>query len=218
MNAEALVFDIETVGVAIDDHPINQENKDYLRGKIEKKRAVKDDERTDLDKEKDFCGLDVDLAKVVCISTFDGEQSRTMTIQNTDLERDIIEWFWGILRDQKPQRIVSFNGKNFDLPIIVRRSMLYNLKPTTKHISLEKYDSLFHYDLADYLGNYQTPLKRLDFYCDLYGITKESGGFKGDEIRGLFEQGKTQDIATKCEGDVKATYELYKKVKPYIRK
>lgn len=218
MTDKVLVFDIETFGGLIDDEPLCQSNKDYLHGKIEKKRAVKDDPRTDEDKERDFCGLDVDLAKVICIGLYDGKQAESMVISDLKDEKALIQWFWDKIVEHNPQKLVTFNGKTFDVPIMVRRTAFYRIPPIKNFLSLDRYPEC-HLDVGEKLSQYYPAnMKKRSFYVDYYTISKEEDENDGSEIRQLFLDGKTLEIVRKCEKDVKTTYGIYDLFKPFFRR
>jgi uncharacterized protein YprB with RNaseH-like and TPR domain len=216
------VFDIETVGTTLDEIGMSPKWIDYHRSKIEKKRAVKGDEREDTDKEKDFCALDTDLTNVVCICVHDGDETHSRVISSLSEEQALIKWFWDVLGVINPKTIVSFNGKAFDAPIVVKKSIKYDIEPTVP-LTLDKYDR-FHVDLADTYGAGawgSGSLKKMDFYSNFYlnsGVEEDSSRKDGSEIAELWHSGQFDEIVRKCSVDVQRTHRLYQKMRPFIKR
>ena len=220
MKDNVLVFDIETIGKTLDAYLFGVNTVDYLKNKLKKKRKTKGDERSEGEIERDFAAVDVDLARVICIGTYlvrdtpEGVcSSEVCFTTETVPEEDMIHGFIDYITKEKPTHVISFNGRNFDVPILARKAALYGL--FSPYLSLAR--NKRHIDLADYLGGYGgRNLKTLDFYCDLFRIGKEGCEFNGCDIRKLYDSGNWGGIRKKCCGDVKSTYELYAKLKGFL--
>ena len=64
--------------------------------------------------------------------------------------------------------------------------------------------------------SYQAP--SLDLSCDLVGVTSsKEGEIKAEDVYEAFKAGRIAEIADYCEHDVRATLEVYFKLKAYIR-
>jgi hypothetical protein len=224
-----LALDIETRGRPFNTLGLSENGVAYLAYKLGKKRSVGKEDESDVEKECSFCALDQDLAEVICISGFDGTRfwsispeitmateycgDQETVLDEASEEKDILTFFWNQVR--YTGRLVTFNGKAFDVPILQKRSALLGVKPTRK-ISCRKYDETEHCDLMGYLSGYDpSRTKSLDFYCDLYKIPKDFS-VTGRDIASLAAAGKWRDVAKKCIGDVQATHALYKKLEGSI--
>jgi len=203
-----IVLDIETVGSKIEDYGLHHTIETYLKAKFGRQRKAKTEE--------DWTVFDTDLAEIVCISLYMDDTMYSFT-QKDYRESEILNMFWDTIKTKTkhPYRIVTYNGKSYDIPIIIKKSAMYGITPT-RTISTKKYDEREHCDLFGMLSGYMpSNAKSLNFYCSLYGIDKCMDTTGGD-ISGLVKQGKWDDVAEKCEDDVMATYELYNRLKAFI--
>jgi len=72
--------------------------------------------------------LDPFLGKVIAIGFHDGER---FYYKNSEDEKHLLNWFWEHVAKLKPSKLVTFNGKTFDLPFLYLRSLKYQLKVHT---------------------------------------------------------------------------------------
>ena len=69
-----------------------------------------------------------------------------------------------------------------------------------------------------WLSDWNWPAPTLDLACDLVGVvTPKGGNIEAKDVARAFSEGKIKEIAAYCERDVKATLEVYLKIKNYIR-
>ena len=122
--------------------------------------------------------------------------------------------FWKII--SVTDRIISFNGRNFDIPFLMIRSALNKIKPT-KNLMRNRFDP-FHIDLLDQFTYYGITRKfNLDFYCHGFGIkSPKNNEVSGIEVKNLYEAGRIKDIAIYCAEDIRATAQLYKIWNEYL--
>ncbi|RDU57481.1 3'-5' exonuclease [Helicobacter sp. MIT 99-5507] len=138
-------------------------------------------------------------------------------------EQEIISDFLHYFNKHNP-KLVSFNGRNFDIPLIMLRAMKYNLNasayfeiqnPKYNKSKWENYRSRysenFHIDLLDCLGSFgAVRAMRLDIVCKMANIP---GKFdtSGDDVFRLYYENKIQQINDYCQSDVLNTYWLFLK-------
>lgn len=138
-------------------------------------------------------------------------------------EKEILGAFLDYLNAKQP-KLVSFNGRGFDLPMLLLRAMKYNLSAYAYFESdnpalnknkwenyRQRYSERFHVDLYDTLGHYGAGRSmRLDLVCAMSGLP---GKFDvhGDEVYRLYFEGKRREIDEYCQSDVLNTYWLYLK-------
>ncbi len=138
-------------------------------------------------------------------------------------EREILSEFLRYLNKNNP-KLVSFNGRNFDLPTIMIRAMRYNLSAEsyfeTDNVAHNKnkwenyrarYSENFHIDLLDAVSAFGAARGiKLDVICKMAGIV---GKFdtSGDDVYKLFHAGEFRKIDEYCQSDVLNTYWLYLK-------
>ncbi len=130
-------------------------------------------------------------------------------------EEEMIKGFFSYLKKKTP-RLVSFNGKNFDLPVLKYRAMKYEI------------DAPWLYKMGDKWNNYNQKYS-LDWHCDLADAFSDFGassrikmneacaclnlpgktGVDGSMVQEYFDQGRLQEIRDYCETDVVNTFLLY---------
>ena len=130
-------------------------------------------------------------------------------------ETELLSQFWQDLLYY--DQFITFNGRGFDCPFLMLRSAILKVPPT-RNLMPYRYDTKIHCDLLEQLTFYGATRKfNLDFYCKAFGIkSPKSEGVTGLDLGPLFHEGKFQDIAKYCIGDVKATAELYRRWSEYL--
>ncbi|MEW6006406.1 MAG: ribonuclease H-like domain-containing protein [Stygiobacter sp.] len=218
-----IVFDIETVGVEFDS--LSESQQEFLFRYAEMET---DDSKREFLKEeiKRSLSLYPFTAKIIAIGMLNA-QSEKLVVLYEGLEKDewkneennityismsefdMINYFWKYA--EKSKKIISFNGRNFDLPFLMMRSVINKLKPT-KNFLKNRFDSSSHIDLLEQFTFYGLTKKfNLDFYCHAFGIeSPKSKGITGMEVKEMYKAGLIKDIAVYCGKDVQATYQLYK--------
>jgi len=130
-------------------------------------------------------------------------------------EPEMLKSFWKIVK--VTDQIVTFNGRNFDIPFLMMRSAMLKVKPS-KNLIKSRYDKKSHIDLLEQFTFYGLTRKfNLDFYCNAFGIkSPKTDEASGMEVKNLYEAGRLRDIATYCSRDIYATYQLYKIWEEYL--
>ena len=126
--------------------------------------------------------------------------------------------------DRHNPKLVSFNGRIFDLPMLMTRAMKYNLscpayfetddrdlgKNKWEHYRA-RYSDRFHVDLMDHIGEFGAVRGlKLDHLCAMAGLPGKYD-VSGDQVMELYYAGKIDKIKEYCESDVLNTYWLYLK-------
>ena len=112
---------------------------------------------------------------------------------------------------------VTFNGRAFDVPFLVLRSAILGITPSRDLMEgryLYQQRTCKHVDLADQLSFYGAMYRKasLHMYCRAFGIESPKAlGVMGDDVSGLFKEGKSLAIARYNVHDVVATTRLYEK-------
>jgi predicted PolB exonuclease-like 3'-5' exonuclease len=121
----------------------------------------------------------------------------------------MLNLFWDYAA--KAERVITFNGRQFDVPFLILRSAMKGIKPTRKLLG-GKYSTKTHIDLLEEFTFHGLVRKfNLDFYCRAFGIDSPKGhGITGMDVRELYKAGRIKDIAIYCGDDVRATFELFK--------
>ena len=165
--------------------------------------------------------LPLPFHKVVAISAVFADEDRRFIEVKTSSgkdEKEKIERFFAII-DNKNPKLVSFNGRAFDLPMLLLRAMKYNLS-CPAYFNDEKnrwenyrsrYSERFHLDLLDVLGNFGAARAlKLDTICQMVGLP---GKFdvSGEDVLELYYENRLDKIESYCESDVLNTYLLFLK-------
>ena len=146
------------------------------------------------------------------VSTLDGEN-----------ERDKIAKFLTFIEDFNP-RLVSFNGRGFDLPMIMARAMCYDLSAAAYFETNDRdnnkskwenyrsrYDGRFHLDLLDHISDFGAVRGlKLDHICASVGLPGKYD-VHGDQVLQLYYGGEQAKIDEYCRSDVLNTYWLFLK-------
>ncbi len=151
-------------------------------------------------------------AKFIKVSSINGEN-----------EKEILEKFTKYVNKSNP-KLVSFNGKGFDLPLIAIRSMKYNIPFGGYYETQDKYNGKnkwenyrdrysgkFHLDLLDFIQDFGSIRGlNLDALCKTFGMPGKYDTH-GDQVLELFLNKEFDKIDEYCQSDVLNTYWLYLK-------
>jgi len=218
-----IVFDIETSAYPFES--LTESQQEYLLRYAEmetepdKKQKMTDDAIR-------YLSLYPLTAKCIAIGIYDIDKEKSFVYYESDKkeewasgddlvhykglpETEMLESFWKII--EVADQVVTFNGRNFDLPFLMIRSAMLKIKPS-KNLIKKRYNNSSHIDLLEQFTFFGLTRKfNLDFYCNAFGIespkTKEISGM---EVKNLYEAGKLKEIASYCSRDIYATYQLYK--------
>ncbi len=127
-------------------------------------------------------------------------------------EAELLERFWEILANKRP-RLVSFNGRSYDGPILMIRSAQLGIAPT-KHLVPNRYNIGEHCDLMDvfrFMGAWWDQYT-LDYWCRRFDIESPKGSVDGSQVARYYREGRIEEIGEYCLRDVRATGQLYSKV------
>ena len=123
-------------------------------------------------------------------------------------EREVVEKFWKLLEEKCP-RIVSFNGRVFDINVLKCKALQYGIDCGWYFNYGGKWDgyeypySNSHFDLTYKYGSYT-----LHEMCILLNIPCKLG-VDGSRVAEYFDDKKYKEIREYCETDVLATYLMY---------
>jgi 3'-5' exonuclease len=166
--------------------------------------------------------------QVVCVSFVeaeirhhpDGSEEYTLTDVRSggfehSLEKEIIQGFFQYMNRQKP-RLVSFNGRTFDLPVLKYRALKHGVPASWLWRGGDKwanyhsrYAADWHCDLIDVLSDNGASARiRLEEACSILGLPGKFG-VDGSAVTGMFEAGELGAIRRYCETDALNTYLVY---------
>jgi predicted PolB exonuclease-like 3'-5' exonuclease len=158
-----------------------------------------------------------EFGKIICISIgqikFDEQgvpQTANIRSFYGDDERVLLEEFNGVMQavfNKNPKiQLVGHNIKRFDMPWIVKRSLINGLKvPYQFHFQKQKpWENclLDTYEIWKFGGVNSTSL---DLICAALDIPSPKQDISNDQVSDRYWAGELENIKTYCEGDVKAT-------------
>ncbi|PAF47109.1 3'-5' exonuclease [Helicobacter sp. 12S02634-8] len=159
-----------------------------------------------------------------------GNFGKNATKASGELEEvDLLQEFFKFFDKHQP-KLVSFNGRGFDVPVLLLRAMRYNLSVCAYYEQdniahnkskwenyRQRFSERFHTDLLDSLGHFGMARNlRLDGVCAMLNIPGKYD-MSGDQVYQIYYD-KHQDMAQKrtqidtyCQSDVLNTYWVYLK-------
>lgn len=130
-------------------------------------------------------------------------------------EEKLLQGFFTYLERIKP-RLISFNGRTFDLPVLKYRAMVHGISAPWLHKSGDKWNSYgyryatdWHCDLLDVLSDFGASARvKLNEVCAAFGFAGKFG-VDGSMVATMIDEGKIDDVRNYCETDVLNTYLVY---------
>lgn len=216
-----VILDIETVGVNWDALP--QETQQYLLKYAETEKEV---ERT-----KSHLSLWALTSKVVVIGLLnpdtnkammlsqgppeqtpaDGHHGETFVSHFRGDEEAILTKFWELIPSYN--HYITFNGKGFDCPFVMLRSLILGITPT-RNLDTRRYSIYPHCDLLEVLTFFGATRKfTLQFWCQTLGIEDPKATFgDGSQVQAAYHDGRIEDLIDYNLADLLATARLYRVV------
>ena len=139
----------------------------------------------------------------VCVVTSEGKVETLKPLGPAADERTLLQAFWGGFGRHSGTRLVTYNGRKFDVPVLVQRALANGVSPAP--IYAGDYRQRFrdsHLDVMEVLSDYGSSLALSQHeMATLLGVPGKLG-VDGEDVRQLWADGKTDDIAAYCTCDV----------------
>jgi 3'-5' exonuclease len=224
-----LVFDLETCGDNFEDYPKKMQDYLWQFSETEEKKLEVINQLAfnpltarivaigmihfNLDKGCVFINTENDDR-----GTLDFSINHPNTVYLNGNETEIITKFWDIIRRRNINMFVTFNGREFDCPFLMLRSIYHKIKPSFNLMEGSDFNyKSYHIDLLKeftfntHSGRGARRKFTLDFYCQKFGIkSPKSEGINGSMIGELYKNKRFQEIADYCMSDVIAETELFR--------
>lgn len=233
-----LILDIETIGEDFDQ--LDETTQEVLTRWIKKEAEGEEDYKAALEELKNGLGFSPLTGEVVAIGALDADQDRGAIYyqhpgregQETDegnlklramSEKELLEKFWELVKQY--DEFITFNGRGFDIPFLMVRSAIHQLRPSkdllsNRYLSLQKFGAK-HIDLLDQLTFYGAVYRNkgnLHMWTRAFGIkSPKAEGITGDDVGRLFRDRQYLRIAQYNIGDLRATKALYEYWQKYLR-
>ncbi len=214
-----VAFDLETVP----DPDLGRQLYDFAGDDLAVMQSMLDRRLAETGERSSF--LAPPFHRVVCVSVaeWDSERSRFRLASLAGTEVEQLDAFWGLFAGSPEPRLVSWNGRGFDLPVLQYRSMYHGRQAPRFHRAggeespvrrqlgrgyLDRFDSL-HVDLMDVLaGQGASSRVRLDDWSRILGLPGKTVT-SGSEVFRHFAAGEFDLIAEYCELDALSTFLAY---------
>ena len=130
-------------------------------------------------------------------------------------EEKLLQGFFQYFEQLKP-RLVSFNGRAFDLPVLKYRALVHGIVAHWLYEAGDKwnnyhsrYSPTWHCDLLDLLRDYGASSQiKLSEICAVMGFPGKFAA-DGSQVSDMVDAGKIQAVRNYCETDVLNTYLVY---------
>ena len=158
--------------------------------------------------------LEADLHAEGHMERFDLTQVRSGGKEDSS-EKELLEGFFSYLGKSRA-RLVSFNGKGFDMPVLKYRAMKYGISASWLYQRGDKwnnyrqrYSADWHCDLLEELSDYGASARiKLNEVAAIIGAPGKYGP-DGSQVSSMYDEGRLGDIRAYCETDVVNTYLVY---------
>lgn len=129
-------------------------------------------------------------------------------------ERALLQAFW--LLAAQAEVVVTFNGRNFDVPFLVGRSLVHQI-PARVDLLGNPYAVRPHLDLYRMISTGRsTGPASLDAVCWALGVESPKGEMDGAGVAPAYARGAIAEIASYNRGDVRATAAVYQRVRDTV--
>ena len=222
--ARSIVYDIEVAGLPWEE--VDEITRGYL---VNRQRSEEDREAV-----RDRTALFPGLGKVIAIGMWLVEEDRGLLLLEGDTspegpwekvshskiqrgtEEELLRRFWELVapsRSAPRRRLVTFNGRGYDGPMLMIRSAQLGIAPTRNLVG-HRYNLSDHCDLFDVL-QFQGAVRdrySLDYWCRRFDVESPKGGIDGSQVAKAYRAGRIDDIGEYCLRDVRATAELFRRL------
>ncbi len=128
-------------------------------------------------------------------------------------EPELLRAFWALC--SRAETIVSFNGRGFDVPFLVTRSLIHGI-PARVDLLSQRFSLRPHLDLFELVSQKGRGPSKLDVVCWALGIESPKEVMDGSMVAPAYARGEIVKIAEYNAHDVKATSAVYRKCRDLI--
>ena len=215
-TSKQFVFDIETIPLEVGQY------SPVLEELIEKKlvRALKADPTVidPISERRKIMATDPLLGRIVCIGVYLPHKDEKIAIVDSS-EKVILQKFWKLLSTFSGL-FIGFNTVRFDVPFILKRSLIHGVKPTNGlFLQYTRFDpNPPHFDVMLQMSG-RDGFVSLKYACAALGISSSKDGkVQAAGVEQAYKEGRINEIAEYCLDDCRATHQLYERLIDYIAK
>lgn len=219
-----VVFDIETTGTLGTLAELHQKNPKMAelwskRCEFLRERYANNAELSDAELWSLKSGLHAEFGRVVCVSfgiyRGDGFHIESMC---TEDETELLRWSSSLLgnTDRLGMSLAGHTIKRFDIPFLWKRYLASGMKPPAAITTWSKkpWDLTF-FDVAEFWSNgtWQEGFTSLDVMSTMFGFASPKEAVQASRVHNVFWEDRDLDSIQKyCDGDVRATMEVIKRM------
>lgn len=206
-----LVFDIETIpdiatGKRLYPELATLEDNEAMATMIERRKTETDGNPF----------MQLPLHKVACLSVLwvaNGKMTLKSLALNQHTESEILQTFFNAI-DKLPN-LVSWNGKGFDIPVMLYRALHHGLSAPkllneTGDMKYNNYLNRYHERHTDLMQKLAmgSSIQKLDIVASICGFAGK-GDIDGYDVVPMVQAGEWEKLTTYCESDVLNTWLIY---------
>jgi len=191
-----LFLDIETL-------PAPPELRGLVLSTLKEPPENDDEERAILES----TSLRGEFGRILCIGYW-MEPPMTQADVLTGDEPEMLRRFWEIARGAA--LYVGHNILDFDLPFLVKRSIIHRVKPLP--ISFARYRSEPVYDTMKQWNLWGRDRIGLDALAKVLGLRTSKGAIDGSKVAGAHAAGRDAEIYAYCKEDVRLARDVYRRM------
>jgi len=128
-------------------------------------------------------------------------------------EPDLLRAFWALAG--RAECVVSFNGRGFDVPFLVTRSLIHGI-PARVDLMSNRFSLRPHLDLFELVTQRGRGPSKLDVVCWALGIESPKEVMDGSMVAPAYARGEILKIAQYNAHDVRATSAVYRRCRDLI--
>ncbi len=183
-----------------------------------------------------FAALSPPLARVICVGFRDVGTGKELALLDGKLlgapegvqppepthrfklgEDMLLQAVNETLTSKTVERLVTFRGRTFDLPVLIHRMLVHSIRPAAKLLAAfreYRYKPSLHVDLWDQFTGFGAANgggTTLRAFAIGYGLDDPKANGCGADVAGLVETGDAAALAEYCLGDVRTAAALYER-------
>jgi hypothetical protein len=128
-------------------------------------------------------------------------------------EAQLLRAFWALA--SRAETVVSFNGRNFDVPFLVTRSLVHGI-PARVDLVSQRFTLRPHLDLWELVSQRDRGPSKLEVVCWALGIESPKGVMDGSMVAPAYARGEIVKIAEYNAHDVRATAALFRRARDLV--
>jgi len=213
-RAGYFVIDIETYR----DTEMKEDYEEYCRNKTVRSKKIVQPAAVKKNREEaeSKFALSPFTGQVILVGLLDDNGKVIQFGLDGSTEKVILQDAWRAINTlmNEGYRMISFNGKKFDIPYLFKRALIngvYSTPTVAINELTHPYNNFHHYDVFNVLGD-EGSLERWNY---LFGFGTEFQG-EGNEIGKWYEEKKLDVIRQKNIADIRKTGRVYELLKDWV--